>query len=70
MTVVNRQTLIAGGQKHSAAKMRLEAWFAEVEKARWQGPFDIKQGYASASFLTGNVIIFNIKGNHYRLVVK
>lgn len=44
MTIVNRQALIAGSQKYSAAKKQVEAWFAEVEKARWRGPIDINRG--------------------------
>jgi len=70
MIIANRQALIDGGQKHADAKGQLTAWFAEVEKAKWVGPSDLKQRYASASFLAGNVVIFNVKGNRYRLVSK
>jgi mRNA interferase HigB len=42
----------------------------EAEDARWQSPADIKARYRSADFLPGNRVVFNIKGNHYRLVVK
>jgi mRNA interferase HigB len=70
MIVTNRQVVTDGGQKHADAKGQLEAWFVEAENAKWQRPGDIKQRYASASILAGNVVIFNIKGNRYRLVVK
>lgn len=39
-------------------------------QARWFGPIDIKRRYPSASFLAENVVIFNVRGNRYRLVVK
>jgi mRNA interferase HigB len=70
MIVGNRGVLIKGWQKHADAKTPLSAWFAEAERARWRSPLDIKQSYASASFLAGNTVIFNIKGNRYRLAVK
>jgi mRNA interferase HigB len=70
MIVGNREVLINGWQKHAGAKAPLAAWFAEAERARWRSPSDIKQSYASASFLAGNTVIFNIKGNRYRLGVK
>jgi hypothetical protein len=41
--------------------MPLFAWFAEVEGAQWNGPDDIKARHASASFLAGNRVGFNIK---------
>lgn len=55
---------------HSDARGALNAWRAEVEKALWSNPQDIKNAYSSASFLAGNKVIFNIKGNKHRLVVK
>jgi mRNA interferase HigB len=70
MIVTNRQVVTDGGQKHADAKGRLEAWFADTENAKWRHPGDIKQRYASVSILAGNVVIFNIKGNRYRLVAK
>lgn len=55
---------------HPDAKIWTEAWIAEVEGNRWRKPQDIKDRYASASFLKGNIVIFNIRGNNYRLEVK
>ena len=45
------------------------AWVAEVEAADWKGPQDIKDRYATASFLGGNQVVFNLGGNKYRLLV-
>ena len=46
------------------------AWYREVMKADWEGPAQIKERYKSASFVKGNRVIFNIKGNDYCLVVR
>ena len=57
-------------QKHADSRGQLDAWQKEVERQRWQTSQDIKRRYRSADFLAGNRVIFNIKGNAYRLVVK
>lgn len=46
-----------------------KAWTKEARRASWKSPQDIKQRYANASFLKGNRVVFNLKGNDYRLVV-
>ena len=70
MKVLGRDKLVNFSKKHSNAKKALDAWFSEAEKAHWRIPQDIKDHYRSADFLANNRVIFNIKGNHYRLVVK
>lgn len=55
---------------HADTRGPLDAWREEVAKAAWNGPQDIKLRYPSASFLADNKVIFNVKGNKYRLVVK
>ena len=69
MRVFNRSTVRAFAEAHADARQALFAWFAELERASWAGPDDIKAAYPSASFLAGNRIVFNIKGNKYRVVV-
>ena len=46
------------------------AWFREVEKEDWDSPAKVKAKYRSASIVGGNRVVFNIKGNDYRMVVK
>lgn len=55
---------------HADSKSALESWFHEVVAAEWAGPQDIKQRYPSADILPGNRVVFNVKGNSYRLIVK
>lgn len=70
MRVVSRLKLIQFWQLHPDAKPALDAWFKEAEHTSWQSPNDIKERYRSADFLADNRVIFNIKGNSYRLVAK
>jgi mRNA interferase HigB len=67
--IFNRSTVRAFGDKHVDARSALSAWFAELERASWTGPEDVERRYASASFLKGDRIVFNVKGNTYRVVV-
>jgi len=52
-----------------ALKAALDAWFEEVRRARWVTMADVKRQYRTASVVTAERIVFNIKGNDYRLVV-
>ncbi len=70
MRVVARKTLRDFYEKHAAAKGPLEAWFHEAEAANWRGPQDIKKHYQRADILSGNRVVFDIKGNTFRLIVK
>jgi mRNA interferase HigB len=56
-------------QQHPDAEQPLKAWFEEASKASWTQPSDIKAQYRSASILKNRRVVFNIKGNDYRLVV-
>lgn len=55
---------------HKDCEQQLTAWFQETRKALWKNPNEIKQEYPSASILDDNRVVFNIKGNSYRLIVK
>lgn len=70
MQIVGLPKLDILKSNHADARGALDAWRIEVERALWSGPQDIKARFATASFLAGNRVIFNIKGNSYRLVVK
>jgi mRNA interferase HigB len=47
----------------------IEAWIAEVSRADWRSSADVKRSYRSASVISAERVVFNIKGNDYRLVV-
>lgn len=67
MKVLDRERLERFCAKHADARRWIENWLADVESAAWTTPQDIRRRYASASFLPEGVVIFNVKGNAYRL---
>lgn len=69
MRVISRSTLKDYWLKEPAAKTALEVWFAEAREADWNTPAAIKAKYGNASILKNGRVVFNISGNHYRLVV-
>lgn len=56
-------------EKHPDAEQALRSWVDEAKKASWSQPAQIKEQYRSASILKNKRVVFNIKGNDYRLVV-
>ena len=70
MTVINKELLKEFKQKHADAIGWIDKWVAFAESTVWRTPQDIKDVYSSASFLRHNSVIFNVKGNNYRLEVK
>jgi mRNA interferase HigB len=69
MKVVSKKYLIRFWGVHKRAEQPLKAWHDEAVKASWQSPQDVKDQYRSASFIANNRVVFNIKGNDYRLIV-
>lgn len=69
MRVIALSTLRAFWQLHPDAEQQLKAWHDEAVHASWNSPADIKAHYRSASVLKNRRVVFNIKGNSYRLVV-
>jgi mRNA interferase HigB len=73
--IIARKTLrqfvekLRGSKDQKAVKSALEAWFHEVLHANWNTPADVLKAYANASIVGPDRVVFNIKGNDYRLVV-
>ncbi len=70
MRVISRKTLRDFWEKHADAEQPLKAWFHETKAARWKSFTAIKARYRSADALPGNRVVFNIRGNTYRLIVR
>jgi mRNA interferase HigB len=70
MRLVGKQQLDDFERQHADVRSPLAAWVLEVEETEWSSSSDIKARFPSASFLSENRVIFNIKGNKYRLEVK
>ncbi|WP_426134267.1 type II toxin-antitoxin system HigB family toxin [Pseudomonas sp. PWP3-1b2] len=56
-------------QKHPDSEQSLLAWIDEAKTADWSTPAQIKDQFRHASILKSRRVVFNIKGNDYRLVV-
>ena len=75
MRIIARRTLrefvlsLAGHRDQPAVKAAVDAWFHEVRRAHWLDTADVKRSYGTASVINAERIVFNIKGNSYRLVV-
>lgn len=69
MRVIAVSTLSEFWTLHPDAEIPLKAWLAEAQAAQWVQPSDIKAQFGHASILKNRRVVFNIKGNDYRLVV-
>jgi mRNA interferase HigB len=75
MRIIARRTLKtflasrAGHKDQAALRAALDAWFAEARRAKWANTAELKRQYATASVVSADRVVFNIKGNDYRLVV-
>ena len=70
MRVIAKAALREFWTKHPDAEGALNAWWADAQKASWKTPSDVTANYSNVSLLVDNRVCFNIRGNHYRLIVK
>lgn len=69
MRIISRKKLKGFWERHPQAEKPLRAWYADAKQANWSSPAAIKRLYRNASVVANNRVVFNIKGNDYRLVV-
>jgi mRNA interferase HigB len=69
MRIISIRTLREFWELYPQAEVPLRGWYAEVSNADWKTPADIKAAQRNVSFLANNRLVFNIKGNDFRLVV-
>ena len=69
MRVIAKRTLREFWERHPDARQPLRDWYEAAESSDWGTPNELRARYASASIIAGNRVVFNIKGNVYRLVV-
>lgn len=70
MRIIALRTLRDFWERHRDSEAPLRAWYHEALHAQWDSPAAVKAKYGSASVIGNNRVVFNIKGNSYRLVVK
>ena len=70
MQVIALRSLRLFWQKHPQAERSIKAWYAQVGKAEWRGPADVKEQFGTTvDFVADHRVIFDLSGNKYRLVV-
>lgn len=69
MRIIATSHLKAFWEKHPDSEQPLLSWIDEAKKAKWSTPADIKAQFRNASILKSRRVVFNVKGNDYRLVV-
>jgi mRNA interferase HigB len=69
MRILSRSTLRNFWETHPDAEESLKTWYSEASNASWQSPLDVKSSRRNASIIGNNRVMFNIKGNTYRLIV-
>jgi mRNA interferase HigB len=65
-----KRTLREFWNKYPEAEQYLKTWYDTAMSCDWRTPSDVKRSYANASILKSGRIVFNIKGNSFRLVTK
>lgn len=68
--ILAKSTLIAFWNKHPDSEQYLKTWYDIAMQAQRNSLADVKETFANASILRNSRVVFNIKGNAYRLVVK
>lgn len=68
MRVISRKMIKEFWEIHPDAEQQLRAWYTKTKLAKWKSSSDIKNDYRNASFVANNRVVFNIKGNNYRLI--
>lgn len=68
--IIAKRTLSEFWVKHANSEQYLKTWHETAKNSKWNSPNDVKNTYVNASILKNNRVVFNIKGNSYRLIVK
>ena len=68
MRIIARNTLISYWNNHPELEQPLKSWYDSVLNTNWKSPNELKKQFRSASVITNKRVVFNIKGNDYRLV--
>ncbi len=69
MRVIALSKLREFWRQHPPAEVPLRNWYAEASRATWSSPAEVKEAHRNASFVAGDRVVFNVKGNDYRLIV-
>lgn len=68
MRIISKKALSEFSNQHQDVKVMLNAWHNDVKHASWQNWADLKKQYPTVSSVGSDRYVFNIKGNHYRII--
>ncbi|MDP5106302.1 MAG: type II toxin-antitoxin system HigB family toxin [Polaribacter sp.] len=68
--IIAKKTLRDFWEKHADSEQYLKTWHETAKNSNWNSPNEVKETYINASILKDSRVVFNIKGNSYRLIVK
>lgn len=68
--ILSKRTLRVFWEKYPDSREYLQTWYETVKEATWNNPNEVKEFYSTISILKNSRVVFNIKGNTYRLVAK
>ena len=69
MRIISRKALREFWEHHTDARQALQSWYSDVKQTQWSSPSDMREMYRNASIVANNRVVFNIKGDRYRIVV-
>lgn len=70
MRILTERTLREFWERRPDAERPLREWLKDAKAAKWTTPAEVRSQFATASIIRGNRVVFNIKGNDYRLVAR
>lgn len=68
MEIISFRKLREFFEKDPNSRVALQDWYKRTQKANWNSFSDVKQTFNSVDSVGNKRYVFNIKGNHYRLV--
>lgn len=68
MRIITKGTLRDFWERNPTAVLPLQVWYKETKEANWQSPNEVKAQHGNASIVGSNRVVFNIKGNDFRLL--
>jgi len=70
LRIIAKRTLREYWELNPDCEQHLKTWYETAKKSNWSNRNEIKKTYRNASIIGNDRVVFNIKGNHYRLIVK
>ncbi len=70
MHIITKRTLKEFWEKHPDSKQSLLSWYKIAKRAKWTKQDEVKKQFGTCKMISNDRIVFKIKGNNYRLIVK